>query len=334
MKHANIAIFIPHLGCPHHCSFCNQRVISGNEAPVSPQEVQGILQRACAQITDPKKREQTEIAFFGGSFTAIGIKPMRAFLEICQPYLGEGGFSGIRISTRPDAITTEILDILAAHRVSAIELGVQSLDDTVLRLNERGHTAADVYRAVKLIRSEAYHFSLGLQMMVGLYGDTEKSLSETAEKIIALRPDTLRIYPTVVLRGTKLDMLLQSGAYQPMDLDSAVKTTARWMERFERAGIRLIKVGLHASKEVEEQLTGGLYHPAFRELCESELARQRVLRLLAPLPAGNYTLFVKNCEVSKVIGQKRKNLLYFASLGYRLRVKGTKDGGFLLERES
>ncbi len=333
VKHANIAIFIPHLGCPHRCSFCNQRVISGKEAPVTQEDVKQILQKAYAQITDPQRRKQTEIAFFGGSFTAIGIKPMRAFLEVCQPYLGEDGFWGIRISTRPDAITPEILDILSAHHVTSIELGVQSLDDRVLKLNERGHTEADVYRTVKLIRRKAYHFSLGLQMMIGLYGDTEQTLSETAEKILLLHPDTLRIYPVAVLRGTSLDMLMQEGLYQPMDLSCAVEQTAYWMERFEKAGIRLIKVGLHASKEVEEQLTGGLYHPAFRELCESEIARKRVSELLAPLPAGDYTLCVKKNEVSKVIGQKRKNLFYFASLGYRLKVKGTEDGGFLLERE-
>ncbi len=331
-KHSNISIFIPHLGCRHQCSFCNQQVISGNESYTTPKKAEQIIKQAYEQITDPAARKYTEIAFFGGSFTAIDRNLMVEYLSVCQPFLGENGFSGIRLSTRPDAISAEILDVLQQYGVIAIELGVQSLDDRVLALNERGHTMQDALDAVKLIRSEPYKFSLGLQMMIGLYGESKESLYHTAETILSLRPDTLRIYPTVVLKGTKLDALLQSGEYCPMGIQEAVSFTAEWIEKFQAAGIRLIKVGLHASNEVEEQMTGGIYHPAFRELCESRIYRRKIETLLSEQPQGDYLLFVPQADISKAVGQKRENLLYFADKGYRLHIKGHTDISIIIER--
>ena len=333
IKHSNVAIFIPHLGCPHCCSFCDQRTISGNQKPVLPQDAKAIIAAAYEQITDPIKRQNTEIAFFGGSFTAIEPSLMEEFLSVCQPYLGENGFCGIRISTRPDAITPQILDTLQKYGVTAIELGVQSLDDTVLAKNLRGHTAKDAIEAVKFIKGAEYKFSLGLQMMVGLYGESKESLYRTAQTILALAPDTLRIYPTVVLKGTKLDALLQSGEYVPMSLSDAVEFTAEWMEKFEAAGIRLIKVGLHASDDVEEKMTGGIYHPAFRELCESRIYRKKIESLLSGQAFGSYILYLPKRDISKAAGQKRENLIYFEKAGYRIKLKGTEDDTMRLERD-
>lgn len=292
---------------------------------MTPKQASDIIAGAYAAITDLRARKNTEIAFFGGSFTAIAPALMQQYLEVCRPFLGENGFAGIRISTRPDAITEPILDTLQAYGVTAIELGVQSLDDEVLSKNDRGHTAADALRAVELIRAGKYKFSLGLQMMIGLYGESKESLYRTAETILMLRPDTLRIYPTVVLKGTKLDTLLQSGEYVPMKLEDAVAFTADWMQRFEQAGIRIIKVGLHASADVEQQMTGGIYHPAFRELCEGRIYRKQVEQLLAEQEPGEYLLFVPQRDFSKAAGQKRCNLLYFEKLGYRLTLKAA-DG--------
>ncbi len=320
-KHANISIFIPHLGCPYACSFCDQRIISGNETPMTPMQAKQTVQKAFLQITDPGKRAQTEIAFFGGSFTAIGKEMMEAYLTVCTPYLGAGKFSGIRISTRPDCIDEEILDLLQRYGVTAIELGVQSLCDEILQKNHRGHTASDAEHAVKLIRDPRYKFSLGLQMMIGLYGESKESLYHTASEILRLRPDTLRIYPTVVLKGTDLDKLLQSGAYTPMGLEEAVEFTADWLPGFEAAGIKVIKVGLHASTDVEHRMTGGIYHPAFRELCESRIYRKRIERLLQGKGPGRYDVYLPQREFSKAVGQNRENFTYFEARGYLLKLR-------------
>lgn len=217
MKHSNIAFFVPHVGCPHTCSFCNQRSISGTTVLPTARDIEKGCRQALTEITD---REHTEIAFFGGSFTAIPRDYMLSLLKAAEPFCQEGMFSGIRISTRPDCISREMLELLREHHVTAIELGVQSLNDCVLALNERGHTAADVANAVPLIK--AYGFSLGLQMMTGLYGDSKESTYRTAEKIIAYRPDTVRIYPTVVIKGTKLCEWYESGVYLPPTLAESV----------------------------------------------------------------------------------------------------------------
>lgn len=317
MGHSNIAIFIPHRGCPHRCSFCDQKSISGEQKNVSPLDVRRELSEAFCR---PLDKNATEIAFFGGSFTCLPRGEMEAFLQEAVPYLQKGMASGIRISTRPDGIAEDILDILKRYGVRSIELGAQSMDDTVLRLNQRGHMAADVKKASLLIRQ--YGFSLGLQMMVGLYGDGKESLYRTVEKIVALKPDTVRVYPTVVMRGTELDRLRREGLYTPLSLEQAVEWTAPLLKQFEDAGIRVIRVGLHPSKELEQNRTGGPYHPAFRELCEGFLRRQRLEEELKAFPKGS-SLVVKvpKKELSKTIGQKKSNLIWAQSWGYRLAVQ-------------
>ncbi len=323
VKHSNIAIFIPHSGCPNRCSFCNQNTISGSALPPTVEQVDDLLSAA---VVDLKDRENTQIAFFGGSFTAIDRGYMLSLLEVASGYVKRFKLQGIRISTRPDCIDDEVLQILQSYNVTAIELGVQSLDDRVLALNDRGHTLQDVYNAVSFIKK--YKFSLGLQMMVGLYGDTKESLYFTADTIIKLNPDTARIYPAVILKGTKLCYLYEQGEYIPLDLDTAIEYTADIMERFIKAGIRIIKVGLHASTEVESQMVGGIYHPAFRELCEGRIYLNLIMRKLqlgciehAPLPKGSYTVYVNGKAVSKAVGQKRVNFNKLYKLGYRLTVR-------------
>ncbi|PWL41703.1 MAG: radical SAM protein [Clostridiales bacterium] len=317
MSHSNIAIFIPHKGCPHACSFCDQKSISGEQKQVTPLDVRRELAEAFRRPLDGKN---TEIAFFGGSFTCIPRKEMEAFLEEAAPYVQQGKASGIRISTRPDGISEEILDVLKRYGVRSIELGAQSLDDSVLRLNRRGHTTAQVEKASSLIRE--YGFSLGLQMMAGLYGDRKESLYETAEKIIALKPDTVRIYPTVVIEGTYLDELRRKGLYSPLPLQPAVELCAPLLWRFEQRGIRVIRMGLHASETLERRRTGGAYHPAFRELCESFLKRRQLEDKLRQFPAGSEILVrVPASELSKTIGQKKANIIWAEQMGYRLTVR-------------
>lgn len=318
MAHANIAVFVPHAGCPHQCSFCNQRAISGTHTPPDAEYVRRTCTQALKQL-GPRVSE-AELAFFGGSFTAIEQGYMLELLDAAQEFIGEGKLGGIRISTRPDAISPEILDVLKRSGVTSIELGVQSLDDRVLALNERGHTAGDVERAVPLIQS--YGFSLGLQLMVGLYGDSKESLYYTAEKAAAFSPDTVRIYPTVILRGTKLAQLYQDGLYKPLTLGEAVDLCSSLLELFEENGIKVIRLGLHAEEEMQNNRVGGPYHPAFRELCESRILLNCALNQLKDIPNGKIILRVNPRAVSKMAGQRRSNLLALRGMGYEARVVG------------
>ncbi len=331
MKQSNISIFVPHVGCPNQCSFCNQRHISGQEQPPSPEDAAAICENALKQCKD---HSSSEIAFFGGSFTAIEPSYMLALLEAVQPYLGPGKFRGIRISTRPDAITRPILELLFSKGVTSIELGVQSMDDCILSQNRRGHTAAHVREAVALIRQ--YPFELGLQFMPGLYGDSPATMGQTAAEILSLRPDTVRIYPTLVLEGTELADLYRQGRYSPLTLEEAVAFTAPWLERFEAAGIRVIRAGLHASAAMEQQLIAGPYHPAFRELCESRLFYNKALLLLQNSENNKkYHLLCAPTALSKMNGQGGENLKKLTEQGYNIRVKPepSLQGRELLLRE-
>ena len=217
----NIAIFVPHAGCPHQCSFCDQRKISAAQQIPTLEQVQEICRQA---IAHPRRPKQLEIAFFGGSFTAIPEKEQNALLEAVQPFLAMEGVTGIRISTRPDCITPEILQRLQQFHVTAIELGAQSMQDAVLQKNHRGHTAQDVRNAAKWITDAG--FSLGLQMMIGLDGSTPEQERETLQELLALHPDALRIYPLVVLKGTKLAERVQNGSFVLYDWETVLELCA------------------------------------------------------------------------------------------------------------
>lgn len=312
-KHSNLSIFVPHLGCPHKCSFCNQNTITGQINVPHADDVKAVCEKALRDGIDP---ENTEIAFFGGSFTAVPRSYMLELLEAARPYIDKG-FKGIRLSTRPDAVTPEILDILKSYGVTSIELGAQSMCDKVLELNERGHTALDVISASRLIKSCG--FNLGLQMMVGLYGSTPQRDIETAKAIIELEPKEVRIYPVVVLKNTKLGDLFEAGEYRTYDLDTAVRLCSELLEMFEKKGIRVIKLGLHSSQDVEHDMLGGIYHPAFRELCESMAIRSAMERLMAG--GKEYTFTVNPCNLSKALGQHRSNIEYFKKKGIEVKIK-------------
>ena len=320
MGHANISVFVPHIGCPHQCSFCNQRSISGQQTAPTPQEVRATCKEA-VRLRAGKLRD-TELAFFGGSFTAIERGYMLSLLEAAQPFLGQGGFAGIRISTRPDAVDGEILRLLQQYGVTAIELGVQSMSDRVLRANGRGHTAQDVVQAVDIIRQAG--FELGLQMMTGLYGDSDEGAWRTARELAALGPDTVRIYPTVVLEGTRLAGLYRQGAYHPPGVEETIPLCAGLLEFFERQDIRVIRLGLHAGRDVEERLVAGAYHPALRELCEGELCFGRLWDTLKGDPPGRYEVWVHPGMHSKMTGQKRCNLVRLGALGYDIMIRSDR----------
>lgn len=317
MKHSNISIFVPHIGCPHRCSFCDQNTISGADKAPHGEDVRRICTQALGEVRSP---ENTEIAFFGGSFTAIPRGYMTELLSAAGEFVGEGKFRGIRISTRPDCIDMEVLRMLKESGVTAIELGAQSMDDEVLELNERGHTAQDVYDASELIR--AFGFELGLQMMIGLYGSSLEKELETIRRIADIHPDTVRIYPVVILKHTKLAELLENGTYTPLSFDKAVETAASAMVLFEGSGIRVIKCGLHASEFVEHDMVGGFYHPAFRELCDGLIYRHNMEFQINSLPErpAQVTFAVGRGCTSKALGHKRANAEYFSSRGTAIKI--------------
>ena len=230
-----------------------------------------------------------EIAFFGGSFTAIDRDYMISLLDATKPFINE--FKGIRVSTRPDSVDDEKLKLLLQYGVTSIELGAQSMDNSVLELNKRGHSAQDVENASKLIKS--YGFSLGLQMMTGLYGsDFEKDI-ETAKRFIQLKPDTVRIYPTVIMNGTDLAGYYQNGSFKPYTLEQSVSLCARLILMFAKANINIIRLGLHYSDSLVKNSLGDNYHPAFKELCENEIFLSSFLEQARELPTKKLKL--KHC---------------------------------------
>ena len=316
MKHVNVALFAVHEGCPHMCSFCNQRSISGSEKRLTPEDVHKAAQVALSGRTEARGGE---IAFFGGSFTLIERGYMLSLLQAAKQHIDSGSFSGIRISTRPDGINEEICGILKEYGVTSVELGAQSMDDRVLLLNKRGHTAQDVVKASVMLKE--YGFSLGLQMMTGLYGSTDEDSIETAEKIIALAPETVRIYPTVVIKGTELDRLMKSGEYTPQTVEQAAQLGSVLIPMFENAGVKVIRFGLHSGGNVEQNHTGGAYHPALREMAESLIFLNKALEK-ADGRQGSAVIYVNPACISKMTGQKKSNLIKLAEAGIDCTVQG------------
>ncbi|HWQ51918.1 MAG TPA: radical SAM protein, partial [Terriglobales bacterium] len=257
----------------------------------------------------PKDAQNTELAFFGGSFTAIDRALMAAYLKAGQAYVTRHGLRGLRLSTRPDAIDDEVCGILLSHGVTTVELGAQSMDDAVLARCERGHTAADVERAAACVKGAG--MALVLQMMTGLPGDTDGGALSTARRLAALAPDGVRIYPTLVLRGSTL---AKDKSYRPQTLEEAVALCKTLVEFFDGAGIPVVKLGLHAEEGYGAgELVAGPYHPAFRELVQGEIYLERAKAALAGL-AGQVVLTVGRGRASQLAGQGGRNRKILAAL--------------------
>ena len=272
------------------------------------------MTKAVSDLGDRSK--ETEIAFFGGSFTAIDRQYMLELLTAARPFTKV--FKGIRISTRPDCIDDEVLTLLKEYGVTSIELGAQSMDNSVLELNNRGHKAEDVVNASKRIKE--FGFSLGLQMMTGLYGsDFDKDI-KTAESFIALKPDTVRIYPTVIMKNTDLADFYNSGKFVPYTLDESVELCSRLILMFEREGISIIRLGLHYSDSLVDDSLGDNYHPAFKELCESKIFYNSFIEQTSNLSSKKFDVFINQRSLSKFLGQKKSNIKKLNALGYELTV--------------
>ncbi len=298
-----IPVFVPHLGCPNGCVFCDQRRISGSLLPACGADVIRAVDRAEALgITG------AELAFYGGSFTAVDSALQRELLSAAQPYRERGVVASIRLSTRPDAVDEQKLAMLKGYGVATVELGAQSMCDEVLRASGRGHAAADTVRAAGLVKAAGLR--LVLQMMTGLPGsDREKDLL-SARRIAALGPESVRIYPTVVVRGTPLEAMWRAGTYAEHTVADAVALCADIVPVFEAAGIPVIRLGLNPTQELSAgAAVAGAYHPALGELVRSEMLRRQAAALLAAVPPGSaVTLGVDRRRISAMTGWRRSNI--------------------------
>lgn len=283
-KHAIIPIFIPHLGCPCQCVFCNQQKITARTKAVSTDEVRETVERYLSTLGDLDPSE-IEIAFYGGSFTAIPIDAQTAYLEVANEYIDQGRVSSLHISTRPDCIDEEILSNLKRYNVSTIELGVQSFCDEVLRLSKRGHDSDTARKAARLIKERG--FKLGIQLMIGLPGDSLESCIYSARETVALFPELARLYPTLVIDGTELYDMYEDGSYEALSKEEALLRTKEMYKILHKAGINIMRVGLKSTDIIGgsdlSAINGGTYHPAFRQLVEGEIAYEMLKEQLDAL---------------------------------------------------
>ena len=313
-RHINIPIFVPHLGCPHQCSFCTQHSISGS-AGFRLEDMEKTIESSLATA---EKGASVEIAFFGGSFTGIDLSLMIEILSCAQKYLKNGSVSSLRCSTRPDYINEEILNILAFYGMKTVELGIQSMDNAVLFASHRGHTAEQSAEAANLLLKKGFDF-VG-QMMIGLPAATPESEKKTARAICSLGAKGARVYPTVVFRDTPLCRMAERSEYFPLSLSDAVCRTADVVEIFRERGVPLLRVGLHATEALndEKYVFAGPAHSALGELVESEIYKRRILALLAgEKKAPILRILVAKGQTSAAVGQHQSNKRYLCeSFGF------------------
>ncbi len=307
--HAIIPVFLPHIGCPNDCVFCNQKTIT---AKLKPLEEKGIIQTIETYLSTLLKKDMKtiEIAFFGGSFTGMPIEDQKKYLKIAKEYKGKGLIDEIRLSTRPDYIDDEILIHLKDYEVNTIELGVQSFDEDVLKLSNRGHSSDVVEKSAHLIH--AYGFKLGIQLMIGLPGDSYDKAITSARRTVNLKPAVARLYPTIVLKETELENMYHRGTYKPFTKEGVLKTTKEMYLILKNAGIKVIRVGLKSSDYISEghSVIAGDYHPAFRQVVESEIVKDYLESCLTD--KFDTAVFYSNSTCfSTMIGNKKSNKAYF-----------------------
>ena len=307
-----IPIFVPHLGCPNNCTFCNQKKISGQTKMVTKQDVMDTIEYYLKNFKDDHK--YVEVAFFGGSFTAIEKEKQEELLEAVQEYIHNKKVHSIRVSTRPDCIDKDILKRLKKYNVKTIELGVQSTNNYILSRCKRGHTGEDVKKASKLIRR--YGFVLGHQMMVGLPESTKQDEINTAKELIKLKPEIVRIYPVLVIKDTELAEEYQRGEYTPLTVGQAVERCKEIVDLFNRKKITVIRIGLQNTEEItdpslkESSVVAGPYHPAFRQLVESSMWYDSIVNEIKKVNAKVKKVKIKanDKNVNNIIGHKKENI--------------------------
>jgi histone acetyltransferase (RNA polymerase elongator complex component) len=325
LKHFTIPVFIPQLACPFQCIYCNQRNISGCQNKPSEVEIIKIIEQHLATI--PAINSHIEIGFFGGNFTGIPILEQENYLKLIQSYIENGTVKGIRLSTRPDYINETVLKLLKKYHVSTIELGAQSMDEDVLQLSGRGHNAEEIVRASKMIKANG--FSLGLQMMLGLPGDTLGKAMATAKKIVALKADNTRIYPTLVIKDTELEILYTEKKYNPLSLEQAVEWAKDVYKLFDEANVTVLRMGLHPSEGLisGESLIAGPFHVSFGELVMTALWRDALMELLHKEKKNEINIFVSPAQLNYAIGYNASNKKMLFSLFKK--VKFTPDSSIV-----
>lgn len=329
-----IPIFVPHLGCPNDCTFCNQKKISGQMKEVTAKDVKETIEYYLSSFKE--KDVYTEVAFFGGSFTGIEVEKQNELLEAAYEYIKAKKVDGIRISTRPDYIDKKTLKRLKKYKVKTIELGVQSTNDFVLRKTKRGHTYNDVRKASKLIRW--YGFNLGHQMMIGLPDSTEKDELKTAEDLAKLKPKIVRIYPVLVIKGTELERDYKNGEYEPLELEKAVERCKELCYFFAKKKINVIRIGLQSTDTICDpsndcsEVVAGPYHETFRQLVESEMYYDTIVQKIKELntKVKEVEIVVNPAIVNNVVGYKRNNIEKLKHT-YNIDVKIMQDQSFPLE---
>lgn len=300
-RNKTIPIFVPHWGCPQNCLFCDQKKITGQKEEMTPARAAALIREGVAH---KRQGDRLEVGFFGGSFTGIPAEQQEALLAVAYRALSAGEIDGIRLSTRPDYINAPILARLQRYGVTTVELGAQSTDDEILRLSRRGHTAAQIWQAAEQIR--AADMQLGLQMMIGLPGDTAEKTEQTARDFIAMQAACVRIYPTLVIRGTALCDWYESGRYTPLSTEEAVERSSLVYRLFTDAGVTVLRIGLLQPEPTS--LVAGPYHQAFGELVLSRTCLHRLAEDLVGFKGESLTLWVHPRYVSVLCGQKRCNI--------------------------
>lgn len=314
-----IPIFLPHLGCPHQCAFCNQTSITGVTPDTISPETLGLL---ITEFLEYKKtqRRSVQVSFYGGNFLGLKKDYIRMLLDETTKFVKNKKIDSIRFSTRPDTISNKKIDIIRDYPVSTIEIGAQSMDNQVLAMAKRGHTALDTEKAAALLKEQNY--DVGMQMMVGLPGDDETKSLFTAQRIARLSPDFIRIYPTVVLAQSRLAVWYRNGDYTPWSLSRCVSLVKKLYLFFKSKNIPVIRMGLQASDELAKDTTmlAGPYHPAFGHMVHSEIFMDMAVSLLEA-ERGSYEKIILNVHprsISKMRGLKNKNV---ESLKQKFQIK-------------
>lgn len=300
-----IPIFVTHRGCPHKCVFCNQKSITGKSGNVTGEDVRKIAEDYLKTI-DMSNNPTVEISFFGGSFTGIPMEKQNELLEVAKEFKDKGLVKYIRMSTRPDYIDDTILSNLKKYSVDIIELGVQSMDKEVLIKSERGHTREDVIKASHLIKK--YNITLGLQMMLGLPGDTAEKDIETAKEFLVLKPEMVRIYPSLVIKNTPMEDLYHEGKYTPYSLDYTIKVCKSLLGIFTANDINVIRIGLQPTYEINygRELVAGPFHPSIREIVEGGLINDMVYNKISETDGKNFEIVLNPKTISKLYCNKKK----------------------------
>ncbi len=301
-----VPVFIPHTGCPHTCAFCNQNKITGIKSPpLTPDYIRSSIET----FLKYNKREKVQISFYGGTFLGLSNSDISMMLKEASAYVDKGLVDSIRFSTRPDSISKKKISLLKEFPVKTIEIGTQSMDDTILNTAGRGHSAADTVNAIRLLKK--YGFETGIQLMAGLPGDTEKTIIDSTKQVIRLSPDFVRIYPTITFKGTGLEQMIHDGQYTPLALNDCVTIVKKMYLLFRQNKIPVIRMGLQSSSDFEsgDDIVDGPYHPAFGHLVFSALFLDmaRCVATIYNKPVETVVFHVNPADISKMRGLKNAN---------------------------